>query len=73
MMVTKQQNYDRWVLLFMCQAVTLDSFPRRGALTKQLSPSYTVQKSVRSVITLQTEKISTWRVFKAGQMGPLAT
>lgn len=40
----------------MCQAATSESYPRRGALTKELSPSYTIQKSVRSVITLLTEK-----------------
>lgn len=65
----------RWVLLLMCQAATSESYPRKGALTKQLPPSYTIQKSVRSVITLLTEKvISTGlEVFKAGWMGPWAT
>lgn len=72
MMVTKQQNYNRWVLLLMCQAATSESYPRRGALTKQLSPR---QKSVTSVITLLTEKIisTALEVLKAGWMGPWAT
>lgn len=58
----------------MCQAATCESYPRRGALTKELSPSYTIQKSVRSVITLLTEKIISTglEVLKAGWMGPWA-
>lgn len=59
----------------MSGSQTSESYPRRGALTLQLSPSYTVQKSVRSVITLRTEKIISTglEVVKAGQMGPWAT